>query len=81
MNWKTYNPRISTEDPALLNQNADIDSLITPLPAEKARPSFSNAADRAARIAKARVAKKAKDRKDKSPREGVVKKASLDSDR
>jgi len=81
VNWQTYNPRVSIEDPALLDQNTDQASLITPLPAEKARPVFSNVANRAALIAKARVAKKAKDRKDKAPKNKVIKKASLNANR
>jgi len=79
-NWKTYNPRVSTEDPALLNQNAEIDTMITPIPPEKKRPSFSNAANRAAVVAKSRMAKKAKNQEEKTSKDNIVKKVALDSD-
>ena len=57
--WESYNPRVSTIDPAL---DAD---LLTPKPAKraaqaKAKPSFSNAAGRASLRAKSRLAKKEK---------------------
>jgi len=77
-NWKPYNPRVSTEDPVLLNKDT---TAITPLPIGDTRPSFSNAANRAAQIAKARVAKKAKDQEDKTSKAATIQKASLDSDR
>jgi len=76
--WQPYNPRVSTEDPALLDKNT---AALTPLPANDMRPSFSNVANRAALIAKARVAKKAKDRKDKASKEETIKKTALNADR
>jgi len=79
-NWKPYNPRVSTEDPAFLNKDTSQASL-TLRPIEDTRPSFSNAANRAALIAKARVAKKAKNRDNKTAKEAVIQKVSLDSDR
>ena len=81
VNWQPYNPRASYEDPALLNKNYEETSLITPIPAEKARPSFSNAANRAALIAKARLAKKTKDQEDKSSKDVSVKKTASNTDR
>ena len=80
-NWQSYNPRVSTQDPALWNENTKQASWMTPVPAEKARPSFSNAANRAALLAKTRLAKKTKDQDDKAPKEAIVKKASLNADR
>lgn len=79
-NWEPFNPRISTEDPALLNKNTQDVSLITKA-AEKTRPSFSNVANRASFIAKARVAKKIKDRDDKASKIDSVKKTVLNADR
>ena len=79
-NWEPFNPRISTEDPALLNKNTQDVSLITKA-AEKTRPSFSNVANRASFIAKARVAKKIKDRDDKASKIETVKKTVLNADR
>lgn len=79
-NWEPFNPRISTEDPALLNKNTQDVSLITKA-AAKTRPSFSNVANRASFIAKARVAKKIKDRDDKASKIDTVKKTVLNADR
>ena len=79
-NWEPFNPRISTEDPALLNKNTQDVSLIIKA-AEKTRPSFSNVANRASFIAKARVAKKIKDRDDKASKIETVKKTVLNADR
>jgi len=86
-NWKAYNPRAYNTDPSFLD-GVD-ETLMTPVPAAKPRPSFSNAANRAAMIAKARVAKKAKDADKKEAKEAnkkdakdaVVKKAALNADR
>ena len=80
-NWQSYNPRSSTIDPALIGTDYDDASLITPVPPQKPRPSFSNAANRAALLAKTRLAKKTKDQDDKAPKEAIVKKASLNADR
>jgi len=82
-NWQSYNPRSYTTDPALLGLEGDEAALITPVPLQKARPNFSNAANRAALIAKSRMAKKAKDKADKETGDKPVKKASLvlDADR
>jgi len=79
-NWEPFNPRVSTEDPALLNKNTQDVSLMTKT-AEKTRPSFSNVANRASFIAKARVAKKIKDKADKSDADKIVKKTVLNADR
>ena len=79
--WQPYNPRVSTQDPSLLGQNADNTPLITPRPVEKTPPSFSNVANRAAFIAKARVAKKAKDQAEKTSAEEIVKKTASNTDR
>jgi len=81
-NWKPYNPQISTEDPALLNRDISQTSL-TLKPSINTRPSFSNAANRAALIAKARVAKKVKDqeKQESASKEKSVKKAALNTDR
>jgi len=74
--WESYNPRSFTTDPALLgNEDA---SLVTPMPAQKARPSFSNVANRAALLAKSRMAKKAKDKQEKTSKEKPIQKAALD---
>ena len=78
--WQPYNPRVSTQDPALLNKVTS-EASITPLPVGKARPSFSNVANRASFIAKARVAKKMKDLKDKAPEDKLVKKTASNADR
>ena len=83
-NWQAYNPRVSTQDPALWNENTEQASLMTAVPTEKARPSFSNAANRAALLAKARLVKKTKgqdDKAPKTPKEAIIKKASLNADR
>lgn len=82
-NWQSYSPRTSTTDPAFLGQSDDEAYLITPVPAEKPRPSFSNAANRASLIAKARHAKKIKEDKSKPAEEKPIKKAALvlDADR
>ena len=47
-NWQPYSPRTYTEDPAFLDQNETDYAAVTPLPPKKVRPSFSNAANRAA---------------------------------
>lgn len=82
-NWQSYSPRTSTTDPAFLGQTGDDAYLITPVPAEKPRPSFSNAANRASLIAKARHAKKIKEDKSKPTEDKPIKKAALvlDADR
>ena len=77
-NWQTYNPKASTFDPAYQDN-----VLVSPmdgkvLSLEKAKPSFSNAANMAALKAKARMAKKSQE---KPADKAVVKKASLDTDR
>ena len=77
-NWKPYNPRDYTQDPALLNKETSETALVTPRPIEKKRPSFSNVANNAANIAKARVARKAKNQ---DLNQAPVKKAALDADR
>ena len=66
MQWKSYNPTVSTLDPAL--------ETATPLPKATKKPSFSSAADRASKKA---LAKREADKADETP----VKKASLDTDR
>ena len=77
--WKAYNPRAYNADPAF--DGVD-ENLMTPVPPAKARPSFSNVANRAAMIAKARVAKKAQEaEKKEAAKTAVVKKVSLDADR
>jgi len=78
--WTPYEPQAYTEDPALSEQNKDA-ALVTPRPTAKARPSFSNAANRAASIAKSRVAKKTKDQALEPSKGDLVKKASLNADR
>jgi len=77
-NWEPFNPRVSTEDPALANKDT---AALTPLPVKDTRPSFSNVANRAAFIAKARVAKKIKARDDKASTDKSVKKTVLNADR
>jgi len=79
-NWQPYSPRTYTEDPAFLDQNTDDYASVTPLPSEKTRPSFSNAANRAAMKAKARAAKKTKKPTEKTAKDTVVKKADLNPD-
>ncbi len=76
-NWQSYNPRSYTTDPALLGLKDIEASAIKPIPPQKTRPSFSNAANRAALIAKSRVAQKAKDKAVKASKDEAVKKAAL----
>ena len=76
-NWKTYTPRVSTQDPALMID----DGYITPAPVQKMRPSFSNAANRASIIAKSRIARKAKAEKRKDAQDAAVTKAASNTDR
>jgi len=80
-NWQPYTPRTYTEDPAFLDQNETDYAALTPLPAQKTRPSFSNAANRAAIAAKSKAAQKAKAERIKNAKKEVVKKADLNSDR
>ena len=83
-NWQTFNPRASKFDPTYEIQEKELVSPFDKKTAtiEKARPSFSNAANMAALRAKARLAKKSKDDvAEKSGEEAIVKKASLDTDR
>jgi len=78
--WKPYNPRVYTEDPTLFDQDTGEAVLITPRPKE--RPSFSNAANRAATLAKSRMARKVKTQDDKASKEqNLVKKTALNADR
>ena len=74
--WQTYNPQVSTTDPAFAEAN-----MISPLPAAKVKPkpSFSNAANLAASKAKARLAKKQSDKKLAEKTE--IKKTVLNADR
>lgn len=81
-NWQSYHPPTptppaSTQAPALGNENTDQASLASPVPAEKARPSFSNAANRAAVLAKTRLAQKTKDQDDKMSKEAIIQKTPL----
>jgi len=75
--WQSYNPQASTIDPSLIDPNTGEAYSMTPVPATKKRPSFSNAANRASMIAKARVARKAKAKAKDSPKAEAVKKTSL----
>ena len=53
--WQPYNPQVSTTDPDF----AETENLTPkPVPPAKSKPSFSNAANMAARKAKARRARK-----------------------
>jgi len=72
--WKPYNPGTYSEDPAVLEKKTDEAALITPIPSKKTKPSFSNAANRAALVAKANLAKKAKADADKTTKTADVKK-------
>ena len=61
--WTPYNPRVSTIDPAFSDEAFDDDVMARALKADrtyrqKARPSFSNAAQSAAVAAQMRFAKK-----------------------
>ena len=57
--WQTYNPKVSTMDPAMTEDSLmDASSLQAVAPA-KSKPSFSNAANNAALKAKMRLSKKA----------------------
>ena len=90
-NWQSYHPPTPTPTPtpppstppastqalALGNENTDQASLVSPVPAEKARPSFSNAANRAAVLAKTRLAQKTKDQDDKMSKEAIIQKTPL----
>ena len=81
--WKAFNPRAYDADPAF--DGVD-ETLMTPVPPARTRPSFSNAANRAAMIAKARVARKNKEaqnqeaEKKEAEKDDIVKKVSLDAD-
>lgn len=82
--WQNFNPRASFEDPAFADDNAEEDDF-TPFPARAKKPSFSNAADRASKAAKARLAmtndrKKAKSKpvEEKKP-ELIVREVSLET--
>ncbi|WP_154813632.1 hypothetical protein [Hellea balneolensis] len=56
--WQTYTPKVSTTDPALM-QDDKLSKLATDkVPLIKPRPSFSNAANLAAMKAKAKLASK-----------------------
>ena len=70
--WQSYNPQVSTTDPALAQD--DLKTSIPAVPPKKAKPSFSNAANNAATKAKARLAKKAIS--DKTDKPTIVKKPS-----
>lgn len=76
-NWQAYNPQSSTTDPSFLGLDSDDANYMTRVPAEKPRPSFSSAANRAALIAKSRLAKKAKDTAKETSKDEPVKKADL----
>ena len=84
-NWQSYHPPTpptstppaSTQALALGSENTDQASLASPVPAEKARPSFSNAANRAAVLAKTRLAQKTKDQDDKMSKEAIIQKTPL----
>lgn len=83
-NWKSYNPQITTYDPALTEQDllTQIDTDF--VPQEKVKPSFSSAAQTASMKAKAKVSLASKksaqpaDDADKKPDE---KKAALNTNR
>ena len=69
-NWQPYHTPDYSEESARL--------ATPPPPAPKSPPSFSNAASRAAKIAKSRVAKKAKDT---TAKKEPVKTTALNTDR
>jgi len=77
-NWQSYEPRVSTTDPAF--EEDFLTSIPTDMvPQAKAKPSFSNAATMAAFKAKSRLAKKEDDAKPSE--KNVVKKAELNANR
>ena len=75
-NWQSYNPQSYTTDPSLLDEKSGA-ALVSQLPPKKTNPSFSNAANRAAILAKSRLAKKASADTPKSPKDTLVKKKPL----
>lgn len=77
--WQSYNPKLTVTDPAF-----DENGFMTPLPANlvpaaKAKPTFSNAANNASMKAKTRVLKKAEG--EKTEKKATVKKAALNTNR
>lgn len=52
--WQNFDPRATYQDPAFMDETEKAAD-ITPITKRPARPSFSNAADRASRAAKARL--------------------------
>ena len=62
-NWQPYNPQVSTTDPAFSDNEYSSATNYDSVPANKAKPSFSNAAALAATKAKSRFAQKSKPKK------------------
>lgn len=81
-NWEPYNPQVSTIDPSSLGNKYSTSVDFSALPAQKTKPSFSNAASIAATKAKARISEKSEPKKPTASNvKAPVKKAALNSDR
>jgi hypothetical protein len=78
-NWKPYNPKVSTIDPAFADSDMMDATSYTSVPPEKAKPSFSNVASLAALKAKTRLTKKNNEKA--SSDKADVKKTASNADR
>lgn len=74
--WQNFSPTANAEDPSLME-----DGTMTPLPAKAAKPSFSDAANRASRAAKQKLAMNGDETAEKTvdEKKAEAKRASLEA--